>query len=46
MGMLTDEMLLESYHLAIELDLEDDFISLLLAEIYRRNLTITDYSLH
>lgn len=42
--MLTDEMLLESYHLAIELNLEDEFISLLLEEIHRRNLEIVDYS--
>ena len=41
MAMLTDEMLLESYHLATLLDLDRDFIALLLAEIHRRDL-ITD----
>lgn len=38
MAILTDEMLLESYHLAIELKLEHDFITLLLAEIHKRKL--------
>ncbi|AOZ94603.1 sporulation inhibitor sda [Paenibacillus crassostreae] len=36
--MLTDEMLLDSYHLAIQLRLESDFITLLLTEIHKRNL--------
>ncbi|MEK3791478.1 sporulation histidine kinase inhibitor Sda [Paenibacillus sp. FSL R7-0204] len=35
---LSDEMLLDSYHRAIELHLEHDFIALLLAEIRKRNL--------
>ncbi|WP_084011609.1 sporulation histidine kinase inhibitor Sda [Paenibacillus kribbensis] len=38
MAMLTDEMLLDSYQMAIELKLECDFIALLLAEIHKRNL--------
>lgn len=38
MAMLSDEMLLDSYHMAIELQLEDDFIDLLLSEIIRREL--------
>ncbi|HBU80887.1 sporulation histidine kinase inhibitor Sda [Paenibacillus sp. UMB7766-LJ446] len=38
MAMLSDEMLLDSYHKAIELDLERDFIALLLAEIHKRKL--------
>lgn len=38
MGMLTDEMLLESYQMATVLDLDREFIALLLAEIHRRNL--------
>lgn len=38
MAILTDEMLLESYHLAVELKLERDFIALLLAEIHKREL--------
>ena len=36
--MLTDEMLLDSYHMAVELKLEREFITLLLAEIHKRNL--------
>lgn len=36
--MLSDEMLLDSYHKAIELDLERDFIAPLLAEIHKRKL--------
>ncbi|SEU19417.1 sporulation histidine kinase inhibitor Sda [Paenibacillus sp. NFR01] len=35
---LSDEMLLDSYFRAIELQLEHDFIALLLAEIRKRNL--------
>ncbi|SEO48034.1 developmental checkpoint coupling sporulation initiation to replication initiation [Paenibacillus sophorae] len=35
---LSDEMLLDSYHKAIELQLEHDFIALLLVEILKRNL--------
>lgn len=35
---LSDEMLLDSYHRAIELQLEYDFIALLLVEIRKRNL--------
>lgn len=42
MAMLTDEMLLDSYHMAIELKLEREFITLLLAEIHKRNLD-TDF---
>ncbi|CAH1201502.1 hypothetical protein PAECIP111890_01924 [Paenibacillus sp. JJ-223] len=38
MAMLSDEMLLDSYHQAIELNLERDFIALLLAEIHKRKL--------
>ncbi len=41
--MLSDEMLLDSYHMAIELQLERDFIALLLGEILRRELN-TDVS--
>ncbi|GAA0136572.1 sporulation histidine kinase inhibitor Sda [Paenibacillus woosongensis] len=40
MAMLTDEMLLESYHMATELQLDMEFIALLLAEIHKRNLEI------
>ncbi|OAB46319.1 sporulation inhibitor sda [Paenibacillus glacialis] len=36
--MLSDEMLVDSYHLAVELKLERDFIKLLLAEIKKRKL--------
>ncbi len=35
---LSDQMLLESYHQAIELQLEHDFIAMLLVEIRKRNL--------
>ncbi|GIO33841.1 MULTISPECIES: sporulation histidine kinase inhibitor Sda [Paenibacillus] len=38
MAILTDEMLLDSYHAAVELMLDRDFITLLLAEIHKRNL--------
>lgn len=38
MEMLTDDMLLESYHMAQALQLDQDFITLLLAEIHRREL--------
>ncbi|MHA0856694.1 sporulation histidine kinase inhibitor Sda [Paenibacillus sp. CMAA1364] len=40
MSILTDEMLLDSYQLAVKLKLERDFITLLLAEINKRNLGI------
>lgn len=38
MELLTDEMLLDSYRLATELNLEREFIALLLAEIHKREL--------
>lgn len=38
MATLTDEMLLDSYHMAKELHLDKEFIALLLAEIHKRNL--------
>ncbi|WP_155766954.1 sporulation histidine kinase inhibitor Sda [Paenibacillus polymyxa] len=38
MAMLTDEMLLDSYQMAIELKLECDFIALLLAEIHKKKV--------
>lgn len=38
MAMLSDEMLLESYYMANEMQLDHDFIALLLAEIHRRKL--------
>ncbi len=40
MAILSDEMLLDSYHLAVELKLEREFIKLLLAEIHKRKLGI------
>lgn len=40
MAMLTDEMLLESYHMANILQLDREFIALLLAEIHKRNLDL------
>lgn len=39
MEMLTDDMLLESYRMAMMLQLDQEFIALLLAEIHRRALT-------
>ncbi|USB32530.1 sporulation histidine kinase inhibitor Sda [Paenibacillus sp. YPG26] len=39
MATLTDEMLLDSYHLAKELQLDREFIALLLAEIQKRKLS-------
>ncbi|WP_071395843.1 sporulation histidine kinase inhibitor Sda [Bacillus tuaregi] len=41
MFKLSDELLLESYHKAIELNLSPDFIRLIEAEIHRRSLNIT-----
>lgn len=38
MAMLSDEMLLESYYMANKMQLDHDFIALLLAEIHRRKL--------
>ncbi|MCM3129813.1 sporulation histidine kinase inhibitor Sda [Paenibacillus provencensis] len=38
MAMLSDETLLDSYHMAIELQLDVDFIALLLEEIHKRSL--------
>jgi developmental checkpoint coupling sporulation initiation to replication initiation len=40
MYKLSDELLIESYHKAIELDLSPDFIRLIEAEIHRRSLSI------
>ena len=40
MGLLTDEMLLDSYRMANELELEREFIALLLAEIHKRELDV------
>ncbi len=45
MAILSDEMLLDSYHLAVELKLERDFIKLLLAEIKKRKLGIQQMKL-
>ncbi|WP_110931481.1 sporulation histidine kinase inhibitor Sda [Paenibacillus bouchesdurhonensis] len=46
MAMLTDEMLLESYHMATELQLDMEFIALLLAEIHKRNLDMNKAAVH
>ncbi|AWB45867.1 sporulation histidine kinase inhibitor Sda [Paenibacillus sp. CAA11] len=40
MALLTDEMLLDSYRMANELQLEREFIALLLAEIHKRELSM------
>jgi len=39
MEKLSDELLLESFHTANELNLSPDFISLIEKEIHRRHLT-------
>jgi developmental checkpoint coupling sporulation initiation to replication initiation len=36
---LSDELLIESYHKAIELKLSQDFIRLIKAEIHRRSIS-------
>ncbi|EES73335.1 sporulation inhibitor A [Paenibacillus sp. oral taxon 786 str. D14] len=41
MALLTDELLLESYQKATELQLDREFIALLLAEIRKRELELT-----
>lgn len=41
MRLLSDESLLETYFKAIDLDLEEEFIRLLLEEIQRRNIELT-----
>ncbi|HLR08278.1 MAG TPA: sporulation histidine kinase inhibitor Sda [Bacillota bacterium] len=40
MEHLSDELLLESYYKASELNLSPDFLWLIEREIYRRNLTL------
>lgn len=39
MEYLSNELLLESYYKAIELDLSSDFIDLIIEEMDKRNLT-------
>jgi developmental checkpoint coupling sporulation initiation to replication initiation len=39
MYKLSDELLIESYHKALKLDLSQDFIRLIEAEIHRRSLS-------
>ncbi|TVX87123.1 MULTISPECIES: sporulation histidine kinase inhibitor Sda [Paenibacillus] len=45
MALLSDEMLFESYSQAVRLQLDEEFIALLLAEMQRRRLrpTIPQY---
>ncbi|MBN3525502.1 sporulation histidine kinase inhibitor Sda [Paenibacillus apiarius] len=38
MALLSDELLMDSYEQAIQLQLDDEFIALLLKEIRRRRL--------
>lgn len=40
MKLLSNETLLDSYYRAVDLKLDHEFISLLLAEIKRRNLQV------
>lgn len=44
MTSLSDAMLVDSYEMAIDLQLDDEFIMLLLAEICRRKLHIEPMS--
>lgn len=44
MALLTDELLLESYQKATELQLDREFIALLLAEIRKRELELAEPS--
>lgn len=39
MEILSDEMLIDTYQTAVNLELEPDFLQLLLAEIDRREIT-------
>ncbi|WP_082672937.1 sporulation histidine kinase inhibitor Sda [Paenibacillus senegalimassiliensis] len=41
MALLTDDLLLESYYKANQLQLDQEFIALLLAEIRRRELDLS-----
>lgn len=41
MALLTDDLLLESYYKATQLQLDQEFIALLLAEIRRRELDLS-----
>lgn len=43
MRALSNEMLLDSYFRALDLQLEEDFIHLLLKEIKRRQLNIPEH---
>ncbi|CAM3047368.1 sporulation histidine kinase inhibitor Sda [Paenibacillus sediminis] len=45
MAMLTDEMLLDSYQMAVQLKLDREFIALLLAEIHKRSLAVESNAL-
>ncbi|SMG56836.1 developmental checkpoint coupling sporulation initiation to replication initiation [Paenibacillus aquistagni] len=38
MALLSDELLVDSYYQAVQLNLDEEFIALLLAEIQRRGL--------
>jgi developmental checkpoint coupling sporulation initiation to replication initiation len=43
MKIINDETLIDSYFKALDLQLEIDFVDLLLAEIKRRNLKLDTY---
>ncbi|ALS23470.1 MULTISPECIES: sporulation histidine kinase inhibitor Sda [Paenibacillus] len=43
MKLISDEMLVESYFKAIELQLEDEFVALLLDEIRHRQINLDYY---
>ncbi|WP_199613598.1 sporulation histidine kinase inhibitor Sda [Paenibacillus alkalitolerans] len=40
MNIISDELLIEVYHKSKELNLSQDFLSILLEEINRRSLTV------
>lgn len=44
MNLIKDDKLIESYLLAIDLELEADFLQLLITEIHRRNIRVGNES--
>lgn len=40
MRLLSNEILMDTYHKAVEMQLERDFINMLLLEIHRRDLKV------
>ena len=44
MALLSDEMLIHSYNQAVQLQLDEDFIVMLLAEMHKRRLRPTEWT--